>query len=142
MKHSIKREDVKYFVNEEKRTVVAVLEGTKDLFIDFIYDNNGLFSLHDHYYDYDSRYSLSNRFVGIAKCSVNDEWNEQLGKLIAFDRLKEKVNNSFVKCANKYVEDIDKSINTFCNNTQAYLNKLASNSDRRRNLINQLIKED
>ena len=142
MKHSIKREDVKYFVNEEKRTVVAVLEGTKCLFTDFIYENDGLMSFHDHYYDFDNRYLLPNRFVGIAKCSVNDEWNEQLGKLIAFDRLKEKVNNSFVKCANKYVEDIDKSINTFCNNTQAYLNKLASNSDRRRNLINQLIKED
>ena len=99
-------------------------------------------SFHDHYYDFDNRYLLPNRFVGIAKCSVNDEWNEQLGKLIAFDRLKEKVNNSFIKCANKYVEDIDKSINTFCYNTQAYLNKLASNSDRRKNLINQLIKED
>lgn len=141
MKHSIKREDVKYFVNEEKRTVVAVLEGTECLFVDFMYENNGPLPCRD-YYELDDRYSLPNRFVGIAKCSVNDEWNEQLGKLIAFDRLKEKVNNSFVKCANKYVEDIDKSINTFCNNTQAYLNKLESNSDRRRNLINQLIKED
>lgn len=141
MKHSIKREDVKYFVNEEKRTVVAVLEGTECLFTDFMYENNGPLPCRD-YYELDNRYSLPNRFVGIAKCSVNDEWNEQLGKLIAFDRLKEKVNNSFVKCANKYVEDIDKSINTFCNNTQAYLNKLASNSDRRKNLINQLIMED
>ena len=141
MKHSIKREDVKYFVNEEKRTVVAVLEGTRYLFQDFIYENDGLMSVNVHY-DFDDRYCLPNRFIGIAKCSVNDEWNEQLGKLIAFDRLKEKVNNSFVKCANKYVEDIDKSSNTFCNNTQAYLNKLASNSDRRKNLINQLIKED
>ena len=141
MKHSIKREDVKYFVNEEKRTVVAVLEGTECLFTDFIYENDGPLPYRD-YYELDDRYSLPNRFVGIAKCSVNDEWNEQLGKLIAFDRLKEKVNNSFVKSANKYVEDIDKSINTFFNNTQAYLNKLASNSDRRRNLINQLIKED
>ena len=142
MKHSIKREDVKYFVNEEKRTVVAVLEGTEDLFTDFIYDNNGLISLNEHYYDFDNRYRLPNRFVGIAKCSINDEWNEQLGKLIAFDRLKEKVNNSFIKCANKYVEDIDNDIDTFCRNTKAYLDKLALNSDRRRNLINQLIKED
>ena len=94
MKHSIKREDVKYFVNEEKRTVVAVLEGTECLFTDFIYENDGLMSFHDHYYDFDDRYLLPNRFVGIAKCSVNDEWNEQLGKLIAFDRLKEKVNNT------------------------------------------------
>ena len=141
MKHSIKREDVKYFVNEEKRTVVAVLEGTACLFTDFMYDNNGPLPCRD-YYKLDDRYSLPNRFVGIAKCSVNDEWNEQLGKLIAFDRLKEKVNNSFIKCANKYVEDIDNDINTFCRNTQAYLDKLASNSDRRKNLINQLIKED
>ena len=141
MKHSIKREDVKYFVNEEKRTVVAVLEGTEDLFTDFIYENDGLMSVSENY-DFDDRYLLPNRFVGIAKCSVNDEWNEQLGKLIAFDRLKEKVNNSFVKCANKYVEDIDNDIDTFCRNTKAYLDKLASNSDRRRNVINQLIKED
>ena len=141
MKHSIKREDVKYFVNEEKRTVVAVLEGTECLFVDFMYENNGPLPCRD-YYELDDRYSLPNRFVGIAKCSVNDEWNEQLGKLIAFDRLKEKVNNSFIKCANKYVEDIDNEINTFCCNTKAYLDKLASNSDRRKNLINQLIKED
>ena len=141
MKHSIKREDVKYFVNEEKRTVVAVLEGTECLFTDFMYENNGPLPCRD-YYELDDRYSLPNRFVGIAKCSVNDEWNEQLGKLIAFDRLKEKVNNSFIKCANKYVRDIDNNINTFCRNTKAYLDKLESNSDRRRNLINQLIKED
>ena len=141
MKHSIKREDVKYFVNEEKRTVVAVLEGTECLFTDFMYENDGPLPCRD-YYELDDRYSLPNRFVGIAKCSVNDEWNEQLGKLIAFDRLKEKVNNSFIKCANKYVRDIDNNINTFFRNTKAYLDKLESNSDRRRNLINQLIKED
>lgn len=141
MKHSIKREDVKYFVNEEKRTVVAVLEGTECLFTDFMYENNGPLPCRD-YYELDDRYSLPNRFVGIAKCSVNDEWNEQLGKLIAFDRLKEKVNNSFIKCTNKYVRDVDNNINTFCRNTKAYLDKLESNSDRRRNLINQLIKED
>ena len=141
MKHSIKREDVKYFVNEEKRTVVAVLEGTECLFTDFMYENDGPLPCRD-YYELDDRYSLPNRFLGIAKCSVNDEWNEQLGKLIAFDRLKEKVNNSFIKCANKYVEDIDNNINTFCHNTKAYLDKLASNSNRRRDVINQLIKED
>lgn len=141
MKHSIKREDVKYFVNEEKRTVVAVLEGTECLFVDFMYENNGPLPYRD-YYELDDRYSLPNRFVGIAKCSANDEWNEQLGKLIAFDRLKEKVNNSFIKCANKYIEDMDEAIDTFCRNTKAYLVKLESNSDRRRNLINQLIKED
>ena len=39
-------------------------------------------------------------------------------------------------------EDVDNDIDTFCRNTKAYLDKLASNSDRRRNLINQLIKED
>ena len=40
------------------------------------------------------------------------------------------------------IDNIDNDINTFCRNTQAYLDKLASNSARRRDVINQLIKED
>ena len=36
MKHSIRKEDVKYVVQPEQRKVVAYIEGTRNLFSDFV----------------------------------------------------------------------------------------------------------
>lgn len=141
MKHSIRREDVKYHVNKEKKIVVAILEHTEDLFINYIEENGGLYSYESIWRDL-KKYSMPARFVGISKCGPDDEWDEDFGKLVAFDRLKEKLNKSFVKRANTYVHSIEEALDNFCDNTQIYLNKLAKNSERRKEIINKHLSED
>ena len=36
---SIGKNDVKYSVNKEKRTIVAYIDGTAEMFVDFLYKN-------------------------------------------------------------------------------------------------------
>lgn len=106
--NGIKMSDCKFYVNEEKRTVVCVIPNTRDLLHEFIFDNF-------RFSDFDFDWALMNQelvempssFMGKAVCSQDDEWNEKTGRLIAFARAKTKCYNSFFKRANHVVQVID-----------------------------------
>lgn len=102
---------IDYIVNEEKRTVVAMIK-----FVDedgysiptfknseFIFDD--LWSVlkrikHDGNTFWNREYKkkinkmfFPNHIVAKAKCSPDDEWNEEFGKELARKRLVEKIHN-------------------------------------------------
>lgn len=142
MKHSIRKEDVKYVVNPEQRKVVAYIEGTKTMFIDFLAENYP-------YYDCPlwgdpirEKLAMPNRFCGISTCGPDDEWNEDTGRLIAFDRMKDNLNKSFFKRANTYVAEMEKRLDLFCDRTNAYGQKLEYNTNRRKALIKKILGSD
>ena len=142
MKHSIRKEDVKYVVNPEQRKVVAYIEGTKNMFTDFLEENYP-------YYDYPiwgdpirEKLAMPNRFCGISTCGPDDEWNEDTGRLIAFDRMKDSLNKSFFKRANTYVNEMEKRLDLFCDRTNAYGQKLEYNTNRRKALIEKILGSD
>ena len=139
MKHSIRKEDVKYVVNPEQRKVVAYIEGTKTMFTDFLEENYP-------YYDYPiwgdpirEKLAMPNRFCGISTCGPDDEWNEDTGRLIAFDRMKDSLNKSFFKRANTFVAEWEKRLDLFCDRTNAYGQKLEYNTHRRKALIEKIL---
>lgn len=119
----IKMSDCRFYVNEAERTVVCVIpqfveEGnwrkfTRNMVTDFIYDN---FSFREM----DFRYSMNpafvdelempNTFIGKAVCSPDDKWDEEIGKMIAFSRAKDKCYKSFFKRANRFVQTIDRRL--------------------------------
>lgn len=114
---SVRPADCRFIVNEESRKVICILENTKLLFVHFIDDNsnipakiNSIANLFSntpasHLYQ---KLMMPDKFVGIATCSADDEWNEEIGRQIAFSRLKYKVNKSFFKRANTYFTTLDK----------------------------------
>lgn len=119
----IKMSDCKFYVNKDERVIVCVIQDTKYMFDDYLRE-------HFQWKEFDLFYALDlenqmmpNSFMGKAVCSENDEWNEGLGRKIAFSRAKDKCYRSFFKRANALVNDIDRrlgemvdSFNTFGDN--------------------------
>lgn len=142
MKHSIRKEDVKYVVNPEQRKVVAYIEGTKTMFIDFLAENYPYYDCPLWEDPIRKKLVMPNRFCGISTCGPDDEWDEEIGRLIAFDRMKDSLNKSFFKRANTYVAEMEKRLDLFCDRTNAYGQKLEYNTNRRKALIEKILGSD
>lgn len=119
----IKMSDCRFYVNEAERTVVCVIpqfveEGhcrnfICDMVTDFIQENF-MFPEIDFHYAMESKLTdelrMPSTFMGKAVCSPDDEWNEEVGKMIAFSRAKDKCYKSFFKRANRFVQTIDRRL--------------------------------
>lgn len=139
MKYNIIPENCKFIVNKEKRRVVCILEYSNDLFIDFILSNCELGKQLWPSYKVFSPLIMPNRFIGIATCSENDEWDEEIGKRIAFSRMKDKVNRSFFKRAKTYIQLVDGWINDTVDLLNKIGEKLEINQVKRYEYLNSLI---
>ena len=127
----IKMSDCKFYVYEEKRTVVCVIPNTSDMVLKFIQQ-------HFRWNDIDiwwatggltDKLEMPNGFIGKAVCSKDDEWDEQTGRLIAFSRAKDKCYNSFFKRANKLVHTYDQRLNDMITNFNDFGLKLEMNRE-------------
>ena len=114
----IKMSDCRFYVNEEKRTVVCVIPNTRDMVVDYIMEN---FEFPDvNFYDVLNWYSNGNKFlntlrmpssfIGKAVCAPEDEWDVELGKMMAFSRAKDKCYKSFFKRANAFAQTLDRRL--------------------------------
>ena len=140
---NIKPSDATYFINEEKKVVVCTINKTRDLFINFVVEN---FKIWPTYFAYDESLfhmlEMPNKFTGVARCSENDEWNPETGKLIAFSRMKDNLNKSFFKRANTYVNFLDRAADEAADVLGKIGEKLSVNTEHRHNLIDSIIGEE
>ena len=111
--NGIKMSDCRFYVNEEERTVVCVIPKTKYMLEEFAKQH---FKWNDFDFDFGIDYGymkslyLPSSFIGKAVCAESDEWNEELGRKIAFSRAKDKCYKSFFKRANKLVQTLDRRL--------------------------------
>jgi len=145
MKFNVKPSDCRFVVNEEKKTVVCIYEGCRRDFVNFIIDNckiNPFFyrgpSWAKSLYE---KMIMPNRFIGVAICGPDDEWDEKTGRLIAFSRMKDKLNKSFFKRANTFFNTIDNWLNETVDLLNVIGDKLEVNQERRHNRIRELVGE-
>jgi hypothetical protein len=104
---------IKYYVDEPKRTVAAVLEDCELDAVDVISRKIGYIN---EYLSSDlsvDKYTLPKRFVGIAKCDPRDTFNETEGKKIAKKR-----------CLDKYHKRLNKTIDRYCVNMMIEAGKI------------------
>ena len=149
-KFNIHPEDCRFIVNEEKRKVICLIENTDSLFVDFAdnnfdipYDCMALFgNKKPSKRNFNKKLIMPKRFWGIATCSEDDEWDVEKGKFLAFSRAKNKLNNSFFKRANLYVNTFDKSLNDAVLILNNLGEKLTVNADRRNERIKELFGEE
>ena len=135
----VRKEDVVYIVDEKNRKVVAFVEGTKYELVDFIQENGGVLpDWMDQKKLYD-KFLLPNKFVGMATCSPDDEWNPEIGKLLAYHRMKTNMSKSFFKHAETYYKLMLKKIDETIDLINVYGNKLTANYNRRIETINQAV---
>ena len=128
-------ERCQYIVDKEKRKVVCVIHDTRRLLYDFIYDYDDCLGDTINFYVM----IMPNQFSGVATCAEGDEWNEELGRKIAFNKAKEKLNNAFFKRAKTYVNEVDNEFNQLIGVINNYGVRLALDADKRGEEIDSLL---
>ena len=142
MKHNIRKEDVIYVVQPEQKKVIAYIEDTEWMFFKFVNENYP--STRNCWCDSSlaAKLKMPNKFVGVATCGPDDVWDENVGRLIAFDRMKDNLNKSFFKRANTFVAEMEKRLDIFCDRVNAYGMKLETNMNRRKEIISKILGEE
>ena len=104
MKVGVSKKNCKFYVDKDARVVVCVIPNTRGRFLDFIGSSivNENFDLPypKQYRDY----HLPSSIVAKAKCAPEDEWDEEYGRELAYQRAKEKFYRYFFRYADKYVK--------------------------------------
>ena len=141
--NGIKMSDCKFYVNEEERTVVCVIPDTAFMLNDFVNENFkfGDFDVNEALWCGYRSYLMPRSFMGKAVCSADDEWNEELGKMIAFSRAKDKCYRSFFKRANALINTIDKRLNEMINVFNNMGDKLYAKREKLEHMIEERTKK-
>ena len=112
--NGIKMSNCKFYVNEAERTIICVIPNAELMITEFIYEHFVWKDI-DFWRGMDAvlhkQLIMPRCFVGKAVCAPEDEWNEELGRLLAFSRAKNKCYQSFFKRANLLVQTVDKRLN-------------------------------
>lgn len=93
---------IKYFVNEEKRQVVGLLEGTQ---FDAINKINKMMADTKFCFCMGEQYLMPSEFRVVVQCDERDEFNPEIGKKIAHDRIMKRYYPSIDKRVNKFFDD-------------------------------------
>lgn len=139
MRINIRPQDCKYVVNEEKREVRCYYDEPNDLFIAFFNslqkDNDAVISM--SYFK--NPPFMDHRFVGVAKCAPTDKFDPQIGKLIAYSRMKDKLCKSFFKVATRFFYDLDQKLDHIVEVINVIGDRWSSNKERRDKKIEELL---
>lgn len=148
MKLNISPKDCVYMVYPDKKKVVCIINNTEYLFLNFVYSNFNImvqdigdsdFYITNH--KFSKKFHMPKRFVGVATCSEDDQWDEEIGKLIAYSRAKDNLNKSFFKRANLYVNSIDKEVEKATETLSLLGYKLTLNTQHRHERIASILGE-
>lgn len=109
---------IHYIVNEKERMVIALLKNTKRDAISAANvwtgaDNWESKNRIDFVVHADKKYLMPDKFTGIARCDDEDEWNEEIGKQIARNRVLDKYHRSLNKVVRKINNDIQEEAARF-----------------------------
>lgn len=119
----------RFIIDKENRRIICVLENTKHDFLIFLAKHSP--SLAHISRDQSSKFLLPNRFIGRAVCSIEDEWNEEIGKSLAYKRAYYKFNKSFFKRASTFFNTWDKKLELFLDSINTYGEKISKKIDKR-----------
>ena len=130
--NGIKMSDCKFYVNEEERTIVCVIPNTRDMVENFISEHfcwNDFNTYLGVEYEFMKQLEMPHSFMGKAVCAAEDEWNEELGRMIAFSRAKDKCYKSFFRRANMLVNMIDSRLGDMITQLNVFGAKLSNKKD-------------
>lgn len=129
---------VKYVVLPEMRMVKCFLTDTQNIANDTLLDVDGDIATSEVYHP---RYKMPNQYLGVAHCNPNDEWNPELGKQIAYDKAREKLDRSLFKRLQLYVNRCDKHYYDVVNSINVLGRRLSQSHDHRTERIETALKE-
>lgn len=91
--------EINYYINKENGVVVCTLRCAATAAILYVNDHfmQGNLAIYSESFKEDERFHMPRKFTGVARCSVNDEFNEEVGKRIARQRATELYQRSLWK---------------------------------------------
>ena len=110
MSIGVSKSRCKFYINEKRRQVICVIPDTREDFIEYALRHFSWMYWADPMDAYRNELRMPNSFMGKAVCSDDDEWNEELGKTIAYSRAKAKYYKSFFKRGNRLIYLIDRAV--------------------------------
>lgn len=140
MKINIKPSDCKFVVNKEKGKVICILEETQNMLYDYIDDNNNYLNFLSTIAERKKVIRMPDRFIGIASCSPDDEWDETLGRRIAFYKMRNKFYHSLFKRADAFVNWVDDNLNLMVEEFNSWGDKVRDNLNREKEHIETRLK--
>ena len=104
MKVRIGKEDCKFYVNKERRAIACVINIVNERPVQDAAHNFLSILEYDGIQIWPQiKSKLRTSYVGLAKCSPQDEWNEETGKKIAFARAKIAFYKDFFRVFKEYL---------------------------------------
>ena len=138
MKYGISAEEPKkmkvtYIVDKDNRKVICLIENTKRAFEDFINEQDSMlpFVLDGTRELFLKKAKMSNVFRGVATCAPEDEWDEKVGRQIAYARARYKFDVSFFNRANWFIHALDKQIDRLYDTINNYGDKISKKHNYR-----------
>ena len=124
---------VKYVVVPQARLVKCVISDTKYEAIDTLEKVIGT----PQYYWPGDGYEMPSQFVGVAHCSENDVWNPEIGKHVAYDKARAKLDRSLFKRLQHYVDNEEKTLDEAVFRINALGRKFSMSAQHRTDRINE-----
>lgn len=128
---------VKYIVKKDDGVVICIIEGTKWLAHELIYC----------YYDRlnystdEEMLKMNDSFTGIARLAEGDVWDEEYGKLLAYDRAKYKLTQSIFKHVQNFVSNLEKETDDLVDGVNSYFDKVTHNKNYREKRLNKEVED-
>lgn len=138
------RDDLIYYVDEAKRTIACVAtECEYDLITELIKEFNDSkkedkFLLANLLSMYEEELMLDYKYIGKAYCDINDEFDVEIGRTIARQKMREKYNKAKANRMERFCETIQKILSGSINKMNFYRN----NENKYNNLVNEYREEN
>lgn len=97
--------DIRYYVNEEKKTVAAVIDNCAE---DAVADLMDKFS--NSFMPNLAMLIIPDTLKAKVKCHPDDEWNEEIGKQVAKEKLIKKYNRAKANAIKDYITEVSKFV--------------------------------
>lgn len=144
--NGVKMKDCRFYVDEQARTVVCVIPKASYMLLDFINEHfqwddiDFCETIHGKFYSRDLK--MPHSFMGKAVCAPEDEWDEEIGRMIAFSRAKDKCYKSFFKRANRFVQTVDAHLGDMINLFNDFGLKLESKRENLQEKIDERVAKE
>ena len=139
MNMEVKQSECRFYVDEAHRKVVCVIPNTKELVNRYL--DRLPIDIPFYHWNVEDKLCMPHSFSGVATCHEEDIFNVETGKLIAYNKAKNKLNASFFKRANYFVNYIDSKLNLLMEDFNRYGERLSINKAHRENKINEILGE-
>ena len=108
MKISVSQNDCNYIVDKENRRIICIYRPPCRIVVSYINATCPYVFMPERLYE---SMTLKSYYRGIAVCAEGDEWDEDFGKLVAFNKVREKYYNAVWRRVNRFFNWLDDSTN-------------------------------